>query len=175
MRYTTIVDISQIPNLYKNQNVRLIYLHLVLRAGYHDDDRDQTTISFRRIAEETGLTLSATRHAISLLIKNGLLTRNGGIWIVKKFVLEKSISSRPKTAKKQKEMESLERERQIQEEQRERERAQKRRYQEERKKGNPLKQMVMELMLQADAGDEEARKQLTMYKNVVEEIKKEHK
>ena len=77
MRYTTIIDISQMGEIYRNQNVRLIYLHLALRSGYHDDDRDLTDISLRRLSMEAGLTVSATRHAIRILTKAGLLKRQG--------------------------------------------------------------------------------------------------
>ena len=74
MRYTTIIDISEIQPIYRNVNARLVYLHLVLKSGYHDNDRDLVSISLRRIAAEVGLTLSATRHAISQLEKAQLLS-----------------------------------------------------------------------------------------------------
>lgn len=99
MRYTTIIDISQMGDIYRNQNVRLIYLHLVLRSGYHDDDRDLTDISLRRLSMEAGLTVSATRHAIRILTKAGLLKRQGRTWTVLKWVMTPEITSRQKTGK----------------------------------------------------------------------------
>jgi hypothetical protein len=99
MRYTTIIDISQMGEIYRNQNVRLIYLHLVLRSGYHDDDRDLTDISLRRLSMEAGLTVSATRHAIRILMKAGLLKRQGMTWTVLKWVMTPEITSRQKTGK----------------------------------------------------------------------------
>ena len=71
MRYTTIIDIRDFPELYRNQNLRLLYLHLVLKSGYHDDDRDQVHTSIRRLGYETGLTVSAVRHGLAMLKKFG--------------------------------------------------------------------------------------------------------
>lgn len=96
MRYTTIIDISSIRAIYRNFNCRLVYLHLVLRAGYHDDDRDIADISIRRLAIETGLSLSSTRHALKQLLKSGLLQRQGLVWIVTKWVPGDEITPRPR-------------------------------------------------------------------------------
>lgn len=120
MRYTTIIDISEFPTIYRNENARLVYLHLVLKSGYHDNDRDLVSISLRRIAAEVGLTLSATRHAIGQLEKAQLLTRQGSIWFVKKWVLEQTITTRAKTQKQQKAIEA-EAERRRENEKRDRE------------------------------------------------------
>lgn len=87
MRYTTVIDISELP-IYKNPNARLIYLHLALKSGWHDDDRDQIKTSIRRIAMEAGLTVSATRHALAQLERDKLLTRTGDTWIVKKWIIQ---------------------------------------------------------------------------------------
>jgi len=96
MRYTTLIDITEIPALYRNVNARLLYLHLVLVAGYHDDDRDLADISIRRLASDTGLTVSATRHAIRMLQDAKLLFRQDGLWLVKKWLPAQKISGRPK-------------------------------------------------------------------------------
>lgn len=120
MRYTTIIDISEIQPIYRNVNARLVYLHLVLKSGYHDNDRDLVSISLRRIAAEVGLTLSATRHAISQLEKAQLLTRQGSIWFVKKWILEQTITTRAKTEKQQRAIE-VEAERRRENEKRDRE------------------------------------------------------
>lgn len=172
MRYTTIVDISEFPTIYRNTNARLVYLHLVLKSGYHDNDRDLVALSLRRIAAEVGLTLSATRHAISQLEKAQLLNRQGPVWFVKKFVLEKSITPRAKSEKKLKEAEIRERERAIKEEQELREKEEIRKVKEMKKAGrNPLFEMVKELMRKAENGDLEAAESLTRYKPIVSQIK----
>lgn len=86
MRYTTIIDISEIPAIYKNQNARILYLHLVLKAGYHDDDRDLVTLSIRNLAAYSGLTVSAVRHALGVLERQQLLVKTSHGYRVKKWV-----------------------------------------------------------------------------------------
>lgn len=172
MRYTTIIDISELPTIYRNTNARLVYLHLVLKSGYHDNDRDLVALSLRRIAAEVGLTLSATRYAILQLEKVQLLNRQGPVWFVKKFVLEKSITPRAKSEKKLKEAEIRERERVIKEEQELREKEEIRKVKEMKKAGrNPLFEMVKELMRKAENGDAEAAESLSRYKPIVSQIK----
>ena len=174
MRYTTIIDIREFPQIYRNDHAKLVYLHLVLISGYHDEDRDQTPISIRQICYDTGLSLSAVRHSLKVLISAGLLTRSGITWTVKKFVLDKPISPRIRSEKKRTAAENLERERIIKEEQSQREKEEKRKYQEEIKAGkNPLKEMVKDLMKRAQNGDEEAAENLMRYKSIVEQIKQE--
>ena len=176
MRYTTIIDIREFPQIYRNDNAKLVYLHLVLISGYHNEDRDQTTISIRQISYDTGLTISAVRHSLKVLISAGLLSRNGITWNVTKFVLEKPISPRIRSEKKRSAAENLERERINKEEQNQREKEEKRKYQEEIKAGkNPLKEMVKDLMKRAQNGDEEAAENLKRYKAIVEQIKQENK
>lgn len=174
MRYTTVIDIREFPQIYRNNNAKLVYLHLVLISGYHDEDRDQTPISIRQICYDTGLSLSAVRHSLKVLISAGLLSRSGITWTVKKFVLDKPISPRIRSEKKRTAAENLERERIIKEEQSQREKEEKRKYQEEIKAGkNPLKEMVKDLMKRAQNGDEEAAENLKRYKPIVEQIKQE--
>ena len=120
MRYTTIIDISQAPEVYRNQNVRLVYLHLVLRAGYHDHDRDLVRISIRSLAAQVGLTVAAARHAIGVLEKWKLLQRTGSYYQVRKWVPEQTVTSRAKTAKQQQQL-NLAAQRRADEERRERE------------------------------------------------------
>lgn len=105
MRYTTIIDISEQPSLYRSAAVRLIYLHLVLRSGYHDDDRDMCSLSLRQIARATGLTLSAVRCALDRLAAAKLVIRQGTLWHVTKFVIEQPITRRATTAKQLKKKE----------------------------------------------------------------------
>lgn len=174
MRYTTIIDIREFPQIYRNDHAKLVYLHLVLVSGYHDEDRDQTPISIRQICYDTGLSLSAVRHSLKVLISAGLLSRSGINWTVKKFVLDKPISPRIRSEKKRSAAENLERERIIKEEQSQREKEEKRRYQEEIKAGkNPLKEMVKDLMNRAQNGDQEATENLKRYNSIVEQIKQE--
>ena len=174
MRYTTIIDIREFPQIYRNNHVKLVYLHLVLISGYHDEDRDQTPISIRQICYDTGLSLSAVRHSLKVLISAGLLSRSGITWTVKKFVLDKPISPRIRSEKKRTAAENIERERIIKEEQNHREKEEKRKYQEEIKAGkNPLKEMVKELMIRSENGDQEAIENLKRYKVIVEQIKQE--
>ena len=105
MRYTTIIDISQYPSLYRNVNIRIVYLHMCLKAGYHDEDRDFCDLSIRRLAIDVGLTISATRHALKTLEGAALITRQGNVYLVKKFIFDNPITPRAKTKQKQKEME----------------------------------------------------------------------
>lgn len=174
MRYTTIIDIREFPRIYRNDNAKLVYLHLVLISGYHNEDRDQTNVSIRQIAYDTGLTISAVRHALNVLQTAGLLSRSGITWSVKKFVLEKTITPRIKSEKKRQAVENLERERMIQAEKEAREKEEKRRVIEAKKAGkNPLFEMVKELMVKAENGDREAAESLARYKSIVQQIKQE--
>lgn len=99
MRYTTVIDISEIPEIYRNKNVCRLYFHLCLKAGYHDDDRDIIRQSVRGMSYETGLSLSATRNAIAQLLKHGLLEKTSDSLKVRKFVVEMAISRRARTRK----------------------------------------------------------------------------
>lgn len=113
MRYTTIIDITEQPDVYRNLAARLLYLHLVLRSGYHDDDRDTIGTSIRRISMDTGITVSAARHALRLLETAGLVSRKGPRWQVVKWVMTKEITARPKQGARAREAEAAaERERQ---------------------------------------------------------------
>lgn len=102
MRYTTIIDITEQPEVYRNQNARLLYLHLTLKSSYRDEDRDRVKVSVRQMAWQTGMSLSAARNALAVLIKAGLVKHEGGsTWAVTKFVYPEAISKRttlPKNA-----------------------------------------------------------------------------
>lgn len=68
------------------------------------------SISIRNLARDTGVTVSACRHAIKLLTAAGLLTRTAGTWIVKKWVEEQQITTRAKTKRDmQEQIQALER------------------------------------------------------------------
>lgn len=94
MRYTTIIDLTEYPRLYANVNVRLVYLHMCLRAGYHDEDRDAVRESIRALAADTGLTVAAIRHALAVLKKENLTYSVGGRLYVRKWCAPASISKR---------------------------------------------------------------------------------
>lgn len=96
MRYTTIIDITETPDVYRNKNARLVYLHLALKAGYHDEDRDVLQTSIRTTAWKVGLTVSATRHALAVLERAGLLTRTKTGWTVTKWIQATDPTPRPR-------------------------------------------------------------------------------
>ena len=101
MRYTTIIDITEQPAVYRNINVRLLYLHLCLKCGYHDHDRDIYDRSLRSMAADCGLTLSAVRHALRILEQAQLVKRVGGVYQVKKYIQGAAPTPRPKTKRQQ--------------------------------------------------------------------------
>lgn len=96
MRYTTVIDISENPYVYKNANARLLYLHMCLKSGWHDDDRDCLTVSVRKLAADVGITVSACRHALALLQKHKMLTRTNGVWQLKKWIIDAPPTPRPR-------------------------------------------------------------------------------
>ncbi len=77
MRYTSVVDIREWPSVYTNKSCRLLYLHICLAAGYQSYNKGVLVTTYRQLADEAGLTLSATRFAMGKLIKAGLV--KGGI------------------------------------------------------------------------------------------------
>lgn len=101
MRYTTLIDISELPSVYRNINARLLYLHMSLRAGYHDDDRDVLETSIRILAAQTGLTISAVRHALRVLEGVQLIRKEGSAWIIKKWLPMQTTSPRLRATQKQ--------------------------------------------------------------------------
>lgn len=94
MRYTTCIDVTEIPDIWRNPNVTRLYFYMAMRCGYHDDDRDQLRISIRNLAYAAGLTLSACRHALKVLQKFGLVSPMEDHYQVKKFILEQKPTSR---------------------------------------------------------------------------------
>lgn len=173
MRYTTIIDISEIPAIYRNVNARLVYLHLVLKSGYHDNDRDLVRMSLRRIAAETGLSLSAIRHAVAQLERAQLLSRQGDIWFVKKWIIEQKISTRARTARQQKQIE-IEAEKRRENEKREQEAAIERQRREQIAAQGKTSFMLFyeSLEKKAAAGDLEAAESVKKYKSMYMQHKK---
>lgn len=88
MRYTTIIDISEIPVIYRNQNACRVYIHMALKSGYHDADRDVIRVSVRRLAADCGISVAAARHALGVLQRAGLVASEAGSWRVRKWVLD---------------------------------------------------------------------------------------
>lgn len=84
-RYTTIIDITSLP-CYRSASVRLLYLHLALKAGYHKDDLDIVHESLVSLSYQTGLTVSAIRHALGQLEAAQLVHREGSALRITKFV-----------------------------------------------------------------------------------------
>ena len=117
MRYTTIIDISQVPAIYKSENLRLVYLHLCLTCGYHDDDKGLLRQSLRQMASEVGCTMSALRHALKQLEKWQLVKRYRGKLYVRNWCEERPITTPAKRARKAKAEQAEDTARQIREEQ----------------------------------------------------------
>lgn len=69
MRYTKIVDIRDL-DIYKNPNIRLVYLHLCLMA---DSRTNEVTISRALACDRIGVTPSAYRNALEQLSKCNLI------------------------------------------------------------------------------------------------------
>lgn len=101
MRYTTIIDIRDLQQIWNNPNVARAYLFLCLASGYHDADRDLVKVSVRGLAALTGLSVAASRHALTQLQKAGLITRQADTWRVTKFVITEQPAARPKTKREQ--------------------------------------------------------------------------
>lgn len=102
MRYTTIIDISQAPAIYKSENLRLVYLHLCLTCGYHDDDKGLLRQSLRQMASEVGCTMSALRHALRQLEKWQLVKRYRGKLYVRNWCEERPITTPARRIRKAK-------------------------------------------------------------------------
>lgn len=101
MRYTTIIDISEIDRVWRSQSTRLVYLYMVLRCGYHDNDRDVFKMSIRDMSCRLHLSVSAIRHALSVLQSVNLIRQVGtSQYLVTKWVETPSITKR-KTKKQQ--------------------------------------------------------------------------
>lgn len=165
MRYTTLIDISEIPAIYRSQNARLVYVHLALRCGYHDTDRDIADISVRRLALEVGVSVSAVRHALRLLERMKLVEKQGNVLFVKKWIQSETITPRKQAEKAQKTAEKAqerEKERQTMESQRAREKAE--REQLEQQHTSSFIVYYEALQERAAAGDADAPKLLARHR-----------
>lgn len=178
MRYTTIIDISDIPTVYRNINTRLVYLHMVLRSGWHDVDRDLVEVSIRQLSYQLGMTVSTVRHSLLILERVGLIKRQGSMWWVKKWIVEETPTPRARTAKQQKTLESVA-ERKSADEAREREMEVQRIQRENLRLQGKTSFMVYyeNLEKRAAAGDIEAQEAIKRhrkaYEDQVEQIKRQ--
>lgn len=174
MRYTTIIDITDQPGVYRNVHARLLYLHLVLRAGYHDNDRDIVDISIRRLAMQSGLTVSATRHALAILERAQLVRREGNTLVVKKWLMDEAITPRAKTKREQRARDQAsERERENQERSRSMENERKK-FQQLRASGkSPFMLYYESLAEKAAAGDIDAARSMARHRETYEAQKKQ--
>lgn len=69
MRYVNIIDIRDL-DLYRNTNVRLVYMHLCMAAHY---PTGEVVLSRAKACEQIGVTPAAWRHAIEQLTKARLI------------------------------------------------------------------------------------------------------
>lgn len=174
MRYTTIIDLSDYPELYKNINVRLLYLHMCLKAGYHDNDRDWLKASIRGLAAAVGITESATRHALSVLVNAKLIARKDCYWYVRKWIAEQPISARAKS-KRAAAMEQERAAREAADQQRDAEITQQRDAAQALKAVGKTQFMVYyeDQVRRAEQGDERARDSVERHRRTYEEHKKQ--
>lgn len=104
MRYTTIIDISEIDAVWRSYSTRLVYLYMVLKCGYHDDDRDLFRMSIRDMSWRLHISVSAVRHALTVLSRHSLISQiSPGCYMVVKWVETPSIAKRKTRKEKQQE------------------------------------------------------------------------
>lgn len=176
MRYTTIIDITEQPAVYRNINVRLLYLHLCLKCGYHDHDRDIYDRSLRSLAADCGLTLSAVRHALHILEQAQLVLKVGGVWQVRKYIQSAAPTPRPKTKRQQVEQDiSKEREQANQERERQSEIERQRREKNHASGTNDFILYYEQKMRDAAAGDIDAQRAVERHRAAYERMKSKNK
>lgn len=174
MRYTTIIDITEIPAVYRCQSARILYIHMALRAGYHDNDRDLLDVSLRRLADGSGLSISAVRHGLQILERAGLIKKSGSVYAVRKWIAQSAVTPRALTKKQERavaQAEQMRRER----EQRAAEEEAERRAREEAWTDDktPFMRYYESLMEKAAAGDEEAARGVERHREMYEMHKQE--
>lgn len=94
MRYTTIIDIREFRSIWRSDSCRTLYLYACLACGYEDYNRDLLQESIRQLADHTGLTVSATRHALGQLAKARLIVKATKGYKVAKWLQSPTISPR---------------------------------------------------------------------------------
>lgn len=102
MRYTTIIDVTEMPAVLKCRSAVWLYYIMSMKCGYHDEDRDVLDMSLTQLANVSGLTVSAVRHAIRVLVSAHLIKRDGlHTWTVRKWIQETPITSRRQTKRQE--------------------------------------------------------------------------
>ncbi len=101
MRYTTIIDITECPEIYRCLSAKLIYLHLVLKCGWGERNQDYMRCSIRSLEGDLGLTFAAVRHGLSVLEKRGMIKRAPGGYYIRKFCNPTKPGPRPLTRREQ--------------------------------------------------------------------------
>lgn len=165
MRYTTIIDIFDTP-AWRSSSARLVYFYMCLKCGYHDDDRDIIKISLRELSARLGLTLSAVRCALTLLVSQGLIVSSGiSLYKVTKWAEPKEISRRK--TKREKEIARIDEERQQ-----EKAKEKAKREEEIKKLGGktPYQLRIERLQAAAAKGDQAAAKQLAKVMKLEKDI-----
>lgn len=172
MRYTPIIDISENKTLYQNINVRLVYLHLVLKSGYHDYNRDMISISLRQLSNEVGITLGAVRHALEILTKAKMIYKKDNVYHVRKWIVEQKITSRA-TSKRQEQAIQNQKDREKENKEREIEYQERQKRVEELRRQGKTEYMVYyeSMMKKAEKGDLDALKIVERNKSIYEEHK----
>lgn len=111
------------------------------------------------MAADTGLTLSAVRHALHILEQAQLVLKVGGVWQVRKYIQTAAPNPRPKTKRQQVEQDiSKEREQANQERERQAEIERQRREQQHAAGTNDFLLYYEQKMRDAAAGDLDAQR-----------------
>lgn len=113
MRYTTIIDVTECPQIYSCMSARLIYLHLVLKAGWGQRNLDYYACSIRSLQGDLGMTFAAVRHGLAVLEKYGMIRRGPGGCYVRKYCNPTQPGARKLTRRQQAAEEQRQREQEM--------------------------------------------------------------
>lgn len=172
MRYTPIIDITEYKTLYQNINVRLVYLHLVLKSGYHDYNRDMISISLRQLSAEVGISLGAVRHALEILTKAKMIYKKDNVYHVRKWIVEQKITSRASNIRQQQAIQNQKDRASADKARNEEYQRRQNRVDELRKQGKTEYMVYYESMMKkAEMGDLDALKIVERNKSIYEEHK----
>lgn len=164
MRYTTIIDITDLP-IWRNTNVLRLYYFACMKCGYHDNDRDILQISIRKLSYLLDMSISAVRHSLKVLHAAGLIIPvQESTYRVIKWVDNQEISKRKSKRELQLQVESMTREQQRQQ-QEQLEQEQKKIIEKERKQRQQRGESVLDMRIRnarlaLAAGDEYAQARL---------------
>lgn len=113
MRYTTIIDVTECPQIYSCMSARLIYLHLVLKAGWGQRNLDYCACSIRSLQGDLHMTFAAVRHGLAVLEKYGMIRRGPGGCYVRKYCSPTQPGARKPTRRQQAAEEQRQREQEM--------------------------------------------------------------